>query len=106
MLSTGNKAQIIDIISKYLIEKLEIANFRGKFVVTFPEDILVSAENNVSKRTDNQTIIKQCMACVKHGINHLKVICDKTDIFVDSICDLLQEKGPSNFAFSTAFRRF
>ena len=22
------------------------------------------------------------------------------------ICDLLQEKGPSSFAFSTAFRRF
>ena len=22
------------------------------------------------------------------------------------ICDLLQEKGPSNFAFSTALRRF
>ena len=41
MLSTGNKAQIIDIISKYLIEKLEIANFRGKFVVTFPENIPV-----------------------------------------------------------------
>ena len=89
MLSTGNKAQIINIISKYLIEKLQIPSFRGKFVITFPEDIPVQAENNVSKRTDLKSlyaegdkIIKQCITCVKHEINHLKVICDNTDIFV------------------------
>ena len=40
MLSTGNKEQIIDIISMYLINKLENTNYR-KFVVTFLEDIPV-----------------------------------------------------------------
>ena len=31
MLSTGNKVQIVDIISKYLIEKLENINYRNIF---------------------------------------------------------------------------
>ena len=74
MLSTGNKVQIIDIISKHLIEKLESTNYRSKFVVIFFEDIPAQAENGVvSKRTDLKSlhqeadinIIKQCMACIK-----------------------------------------
>ena len=74
MLSTGNKVQIIDIISKHLIEKLENTNYRSTFVVIFFEDIPVQAENGVlSKRTDLKSlhqeadinIIKQCMACIK-----------------------------------------
>ena len=39
MLSTGNKVQINDIISK-----LENRNYSSKFAVTFSEDILVQAE--------------------------------------------------------------
>ena len=39
MLSTGNKVEINDIISK-----LENRNYRSKFAVTFSEDILVQAE--------------------------------------------------------------
>ena len=74
MPSTGNKVQIIDIISKHLIEKLENTNYRSTFVVIFFEDIPVQAENGVlSKRTDLKSlhqeadinIIKQCMACIK-----------------------------------------
>ena len=48
MVSTGNKVQIIDIISKYLIKKLENTSYRSKFVVTFSEDIPV----HVEKRAD------------------------------------------------------
>ena len=53
MLSTGNKVQIIDTISKYLIKKLENTSYSSKFVVTFSEDIPVHVENGVvSKRED------------------------------------------------------
>ena len=74
MLSTGNKVQIIDIISKHLIEKLENTNYRSTFVVIFFEDIPVQAEIGVlSKRTNLKSlhqeadinIIKQGMACIK-----------------------------------------
>ena len=77
ILSTGNKVQIIDIISKYLIEKLENTNYRINFVVAFSTDIPVRVENGVvSKRTDPEclheeaviNIIKQCMACVKDKV--------------------------------------
>ena len=91
MLSIGNKVQIIDIISKYLIKKLENASYRSKFVVGFSEDILVHVKNGiVSKRADLKSlheeadinIIKQCKACVKDEVNCVKVICDDTDVFV------------------------
>ena len=53
MLSNGNKVQIIDIISKYLIKKLKSKSYRSKFVVTFSEDIPVHVETGVvSKRAD------------------------------------------------------
>ena len=74
MLSVGNKVQIIDTISKYLIKKLENTSYRCKFVVTFSEDISVQVESGVvSKRADlkslyeeaDTNIIKQCMAYVK-----------------------------------------
>ena len=77
ILSTGNKVQIIDIISKYLIEKLENTNYRINFVVAFSTDIPVRVENGVvSKRTDPEclheeaviNIIKQRMACVKDKV--------------------------------------
>ena len=83
--------QIIDIISKYLIEKLENTNYRINFVVTFLTDIPVRVENGVvSKRTDPEclheealiNIIKQCMACVKDKVNFVKVIYDDTNVFV------------------------
>ena len=58
--------QIIDIIWKYLTEKLENANYRSKFVVTLSEDISVQAENDiVSKRTDLKEL---------HGEFDIKVI--------------------------------
>ena len=91
MLSTGNKVQISDIISKYLIKKLENTTYRCKFVVTFLEDILVHIQNDVvSKKADLKSlhqeadinIIKQCMACVKDEVNCVKVIYDDTDLFV------------------------
>ena len=88
MLSTGNKMQIIDIISKYLIEKLENPNYEHFQKIYIP----VQAENGVAfKRTDLKSvhekltfinIIKQCMACVKLEVNCVKVICDDTDVFV------------------------
>ena len=79
MLSTGNKVQIIDIISKYLIELLNNTNNP------------VQAENGVvSKRTDLESlhqeadiiIIKKCTACVKDEVKCVKVICGDTDVFV------------------------
>ena len=51
MLSTGKKVQIIDIISRYLIKKLENTSYRSSFVVTFSENISFQVENAVvSKR--------------------------------------------------------
>ena len=90
MLSTGNKEQIIDIISMYLINKLENTNYR-KFVVTFLEDIPVQVENTVvTKRKNLKSLhketdinfIKQYMACVKDEANCVKVICDDANVFV------------------------
>ena len=91
MLSTGNKVQISDIISKYLIKKLENTTYRCKFVVTFSEDIPVHIENGVvSKKADLKSlhkeadinIIKQCMTYVKDEVNCVKVTCDDTDVFI------------------------
>ena len=35
----------------------------------------------------------------------IDLLCEGGSSFLESICDLLQEKGPSNFAFLTAFQR-
>ena len=89
MLLIGNKEQIIDIISKWLKEKLENTNYRRKFVITFSGDIPVQVENSVvTKRTNLKSlheadinITKQCMACVKDETNGVKVICDDANVF-------------------------
>ena len=69
MLSTGNKVQIIDIISKYLKEKLENPNYRnifrryscsGRKWCCIQED-----RSKKCAREADINIMKQCMACVK-----------------------------------------
>ena len=86
MVSTGNKVQIIDIISKYLIKKLENTSYRSKFVVTFSEDIPVHVEKRADLKSLHEeadiNIIKQCTPCIKNEVNCVKVICDNSDVFV------------------------
>ena len=88
MLSTGNKVQIMSIISRYLIKKLENTSYRRTFVVTFSENIssifAVASKREDFKKLHEEAdinIIKQCMACVKDEVHCVKVICDDTDVF-------------------------
>ena len=85
MPSTGSKMQIIDIISKYLIEKLENTNYRKMFGrYSCSSRKLCCVQKNRSKKCAQEAdinIIKQRMARVKLEVNCVKVICDDTDIF-------------------------
>ena len=78
--------QIIDIISKHLIEKLENTNYRnifGRYSCSGRKWCCVQ-ENRSKKcaREADINIIKQRMACVKLEVNCVKVIYDDTDVFV------------------------
>ena len=78
--------KIIDIISKYLIEKLENTNYRNIFErYSCSDRKLCCVQENRSKKCAREAdinIIKQRTACVKLEVNCVKVICDDTDVFV------------------------
>ena len=69
MVSTGNKVQITNIISKYLIGKLENTNYRNIFGRHFCSGRKrCFVQENRSKKCAREAdinIIKQRMACVK-----------------------------------------
>ncbi|XP_066927982.1 uncharacterized protein [Clytia hemisphaerica] len=91
MKSSKNKIQVIDIVSKYIIEMLTIHRFSKRFVVTCSEATPIQVENGVITTRDDLksyheeadvNIIKQAMKCAEEGQSPIKVICDDTDVFV------------------------
>ena len=61
--------QIIDIISKYLIKKLENTSFRSKFVAIFLEDIPVHVENGVvSKKADLKSLQERLTLILSNNV--------------------------------------
>ena len=85
MQSTGNKVPLINVISKYLIEKLENANYRNIFRrYSYLRRKRCCVQENRSKKCTQEAdinIIKQQMVCVKLEVKCEKVICDNTDAF-------------------------
>jgi len=91
MTSSQNKIQVIDIVSKYIIELLSINHFLKKFVVTFSEPTPIQVVRGVVEPRDDLksfheeadvNIIRQCLQCAEEGGTPIKVICDDTDVFI------------------------
>ena len=91
LISSANKVQLIDLISRYIIEKLRCVTFHGRFIVTFSDPTPVQVEGGIATpRTDLRTtheeadvnIIRQCLSCIEDGAKCVKVLCDDTDVFI------------------------
>ena len=91
LISSANKVQLIDLISRYIIEKLRCVTFHGRFIVTFSDPTPIQVEGGIATpRTDLRTtheeadvnIIRQCLSCIEDGAKCVKVLCDDTDVCI------------------------
>ena len=89
--SSANKIQLIDLISRYLIEKLEYVTFPRRFIVTFSDPMPIQVEGGIAtpgddlRRTHGEAdinLIRLYLSCVEDEAECVKVLCDDADVFV------------------------